>query len=78
MNQKNSFGLNLCFKDEDNPIILFKEWFEEAKESEINDANAFSLGTIDDNNYPSTRIVLMKDFDDDGFVFYTNLNSDKS
>jgi len=78
MNQKNSFGLNLCFKDEDNPIILFKEWFEEAKESEINDANAFSLGTIDSNNYPSTRIVLMKDFDDNGFVFYTNLNSDKS
>ena len=78
MNQKNSFGLNICFKDEDNPIILFKEWFEEAKESEINDANAFSLGTIDSNNYPSTRIVLMKDFDNDGFVFYTNLNSYKS
>ena len=78
MNQKNSFGLNLCFKDEDNPIILFKEWFEKAKVSEINDPNAFALGTIDNNNYPSTRIVLLKDFNDSGFVFYTNLNSDKS
>jgi len=78
MNQKNSYGLNLCFKDEDNPIILFKQWFEEAKKSEINDPNAFSLGTIDSNNYPSTRIVLLKDFDNDGFVFYTNLNSAKS
>ena len=78
MNQKNSFGLNLCFKDEDNPIILFKEWFEEARVSEINDPNAFTLGVIDSNNYPSTRIVLLKNFDDSGFVFYTNLNSDKS
>ena len=78
MNQKNSLGLNLCFKDEDNPIILFKEWYEEAEKSEINDPNAFALGIVDSNNYPSTRIVLMKDFDNDGFVFYTNLNSYKS
>ena len=78
MNQKNSLGLDICFKDEDNPIILFKEWFEEAKVSEINDPNAFALGTIDNNNYPTTRIVLLKNFDDNGFVFYTNLNSDKS
>lgn len=78
MNQKNSFGLNICFKDEENPIILFKEWFDEANKSEINDANAFALGTVDNKGYPSTRIVLLKDFDNDGFVFYTNLNSDKS
>ena len=78
MNQKNSFGLNICFKDEENPIILFKEWFDEANKSEINDANAFTLGTVDNKGYPSTRIVLLKDFDNDGFVFYTNLNSDKS
>jgi len=78
MNQKNSLGLNICFKDEDNPIDLFKEWFDEAKKSEINDANAFALGTADKNGYPSVRIVLLKDFDNDGFVFYTNLNSHKS
>ena len=78
MNQKNSLGLDLCFKDEDNPIVLFKEWFEEAKKSEINDANAVALGTVDKNGYPSVRIVLLKGFNNDGFVFYTNLNSDKS
>ena len=78
MNQKNWLGLNICFKDEDNPIVLFKEWFEEAKKSEINDANAFALGTTDKNGHPSVRIVLLKNFDNDGFVFYTNLNSYKS
>ena len=78
MNQKNSLGLNICFKDEDNPIILFKEWFEEAKKSEINDPNAFALGTINNNGYPSLRMVLLKGYNDDGFVFYTNFNSDKS
>ncbi len=78
MNQKNSNGLNICFKDEDNPIILFKEWFEEAKKSEINDPNAFALGTINNKGYPSLRMVLLKSYNDDGFVFYTNFNSDKS
>ncbi len=78
MNQKNSLGLNLCFKDEDNPINLFTEWFEEAKKSEINDPNAFTLGTTDKNGYSSVRVVLLKDFNKDGFVFYTNLNSEKS
>ena len=78
MNQKNSLGLNLCFKDEDNAISLFKEWFNEAIKSEINDPNAVALSTISDNGYPTTRMVLLKDFNSDGFVFYTNLNSDKS
>jgi len=78
MNQKNSLGLNLCFKDEENPIVLFREWFEEAKKSEINGANAFALGTVDKNSHTSVRIILLKDFNNEGFVFYTNLNSDKS
>ena len=78
MNQKNSLGLNLCFKDEDNPILLFKDWFDEAKKSEINDPNAAALGTINKNSYPTVRMVLLKDFNNDGFVFYTNLNSYKS
>jgi len=78
MNQKNSLGLNLCFKEEENPIILFREWFEEAKKSEINGANAFALGTVDKNSHTSVRIILLKDFNNEGFVFYTNLNSDKS
>tara|TARA_B100002052_G_scaffold101539_1_gene93739 strand:- start:69 stop:692 length:624 start_codon:yes stop_codon:yes gene_type:complete len=78
MNQKNSLNLNICFKDEDNPINLFREWFNDAKKSEINDPNALALGTVDNKGYPSVRMVLLKDYNDDGFVFYTNLNSDKS
>ena len=78
MNQKNSLGLNKSFKDENNPISLFKIWFEEAKKSELNDPNAFSLGTSNKRGTPSIRTVLLKDFDNRGFVFYTNLNSVKS
>ena len=78
MNEKNSFGINFCFKDLDNPIDLFKAWFNEAKKTEINDANALSLATVGKNGTPSVRMVLLKDFNSDGFVFYTNLNSRKS
>ena len=78
MNQKNSLGLNKSFKDEDNPILLFKIWFEEAKKSELNDPNALSLATSDNKGIPSVRMVLLKSFDNSGFVFYTNLNSEKS
>ena len=78
MNQKNSLGLDVCFGENDNPLNLFKEWFEEAKKHEINDPNALSLATSDKKGIPSVRIVLLKDFNDDCFVFYTNLNSEKS
>ena len=77
MNQKNSLGLNSCFLDLDDPIELFKSWMDEAKKSELNDPNAVALATSDDNNFPSVRMVLLKDFNKDGFVFYTNLNSQK-
>ena len=59
------------------PIELFQEWFEEAKESEINDPNAMNLATISSDGKPSSRIVLLKSYDDKGFVFYTNSNSKK-
>ena len=78
MNQKNSFGLDICFKDLYNPIELFKEWFEEAKRSEPKEPNALSLATSDKKGIPSVRIVLLKDYSENGFVFYTNLNSLKS
>ena len=78
MNQKNSLNLNICFKDEDNPINLFTDWFNEAKKSEINDPNAVALGTADSKGHPSVRMVLLKDYNNDGFVFYTNFNSIKS
>ena len=78
MNQKNSLGLNSCFLDINDPIKLFKAWMNEAKKSEPNDPNALSLATADKNGTPSVRIVLLKDFGENGFTFYTNLESHKS
>ena len=78
MNQKNSLGLNKCFLDLDDPFELFKEWFEVAKKKEINDPNALALGTAGKDGVPSVRMVLLKGFDKDGFIFYTNLKSQKS
>ena len=77
MNQKNSLGLNKCFLDLDDPFKLFEKWFEEAKTKEINDPNALALGTANKDGIPSVRMVLLKGFDKNGFVFYTNLNSQK-
>ena len=77
MNQKNSLGLNKCFLDLDDPFELFEKWFAEAKKKEINDPNALALGTANKNGVPSVRMVLLKGFDKNGFVFYTNLNSQK-
>ena len=77
MNQKNLLGLNKCFLNEDNPFDLFEKWFEEAKKKEINDPNALALGTASKKGIPSVRMVLLKSFDKNGFIFYTNLNSQK-
>ena len=77
MNQKNSLGLNKCFLDLDDPFELFEKWFTEAKKREANDPNALALGTSSKKGVPSVRIVLLKGFDKNGFVFYTNLNSQK-
>ena len=78
MNQKNSLGLDNCFKDLENPIELFDEWFNEAKKTEINDPNALALATSSKDGEPSVRMVLLKDFNQNGFVIYTNLDSKKS
>ena len=77
MNQKNSLGLNKCFLDLDAPFKLFEKWFDEAKKKEINDPNALALGTASKTGIPSVRMVLLKGFDNNGFIFYTNLNSQK-
>ena len=77
MNQKNSLGLDKCFGDLDDPFELFEKWFTEAKKREINDPNALALGTASKEGIPSVRMVLLKGFDKNGFVFYTNLNSQK-
>ncbi len=61
----------------DEPFDKFNQWFEEAKVKEINDPNAMSLATVDKNSVPNVRMVLMKEFDQEGFVFYTNFESNK-
>jgi pyridoxamine 5'-phosphate oxidase len=60
-----------------DPFDLFGTWLSEAKEKEINDANAMALATADSTGLPDVRMVLLKDFDRQGFVFYTNLESYK-
>ena len=77
MNQKNTLGLNSCNKELKKTIEQYKTWMEEAKVSEPNDPNALALATADKNAIPSVRMVLLKDFNKEGFVFYTNLESQK-
>ena len=61
-----------------DPIKLFTLWIEEAKKKEINDYNACCLATSDAAGIPSARMVLMKKYDERGFIFYTNLESRKA
>jgi len=61
----------------DEPIALFKDWFEEAKAREPNDPEAMALASVDAEVLPDVRMVLLKHVDHEGFVFYTNLESAK-
>lgn len=61
----------------DDPFALFGRWLDEAAASEINDPNAVALATVDELGLPNVRMVLLKGFDPDGFVFYTNYESAK-
>lgn len=63
--------------EESDPFTLFDAWFAEAKASEVNDPNAMSLATATADGKPSVRMVLLKDRDARGFVFYTNFHSRK-
>ena len=65
------------FADASEPVKLFGAWLEEAKSSEPNDANAMSVATVDADGLPNVRMVLLKGFDEAGFVFYTNFESQK-
>lgn len=62
----------------DDPFLMFGRWLTEAEAGEPNDPNAMALSTVDPQGMPSTRMVLLKDFDALGFVFYTNLGSQKA
>lgn len=64
-------------QDAKTPIARIEEWLKEAEKHEPNDPNAMALATATPDGHPSVRMVLLKGFDDRGFVFYTNLESRK-
>lgn len=61
-----------------NPFNQFKLWFKDALSENLTDANAMCLSTVSSNGRPSSRILLLKDFDESGFCFFTNYNSKKA
>lgn len=60
-----------------SPFLQFSKWWNEAVESHIDEVNAMTLATVDSAGKPHARIVLLKDYDENGFVFFTNYNSNK-
>ena len=63
----------------DNPLSFFKEWFKQAEQSpESEEANAMTLSTLGLDSFPKGRVVLLKSLTDEGFVFYTNYQSEKA
>ena len=62
----------------DDPFALFGAWFDEAKLTEINDPDAMAIASVADNGMPSVRMVLLKQWSKDGFVFFTNYDGRKA
>src|SRR5260370_1949673 len=65
------------FTAAEEPFALFGDWFAEAVKAEPSDPNAMSLATVDAEGLPDVRMVLMKGYDADGFVFYSPIASQK-
>ncbi|TWF57220.1 pyridoxamine 5'-phosphate oxidase [Neorhizobium alkalisoli] len=65
------------FTEESEPFALFGKWLKDAEATEINDPNAVALATVDEHGLPNVRMVLLKGYDENGFVFYTNFESQK-
>lgn len=61
----------------DDPFEISRRWLADASATEVNDPEAMSLATVDPDGLPNVRVVLLKDIDDDGFVFFTNYESQK-
>ena len=62
----------------DQPFDIVRRWMAEAETEELNDPNAIALATVDDDGLPNARMVLLKEVEDDAFVFYTNYESAKA
>jgi pyridoxamine 5'-phosphate oxidase len=74
-------GVALTLPDilpETDPLALFEQWFDDAKRSGILLPESMSISTCDQNGQPHSRMVLLKEYNADGFVFYTNYGSNKS
>ncbi len=65
------------FTQQSEPFVLFASWLKDAEAQEINDPSAVALATVDEAGMPNVRMVLLKGFDENGFVFYTNFESQK-
>ena len=77
--RRSATGFALDREDlDDDPIVQFEDWFRYACETVPLDPNAVCLSTVDSDNRPSSRTVLLKSFDERGFVFYTNYESRKA
>ena len=71
-------GITMIISESDCPFTLFQNWYQHAEAAEINDPNAANLCTVDHRGRPSSRIILVKQVDKDGFSFFTNYNSVKA
>lgn len=76
-NPEEAFSDELQTVHGEDPFQLFGDWLKLALQQEINDANAMALATADKDGLPNVRMVLLKDFDAQGFVFYSNTESQK-
>ena len=79
-NYRKSYEKNELLEDNilQNPMQLFKDWFAEVEAvGGVEEVNAMSVSTIGNDGFPKTRVVLLKQIQNDGFVFYTNYNSEK-
>lgn len=65
------------FTQANAPFALFADWLKDAEKSELNDHNAMSIASVDETGMPNVRMVLLKGFDEAGFVFYSNYESAK-
>jgi pyridoxine/pyridoxamine 5'-phosphate oxidase len=66
-------GITMIISESDCPFTLFQNWYQHAEAAEINDPNAANLCTVDHQGRPSSRIILVKQVDNDGFAFFTKI-----
>ena len=76
---RKDFALQKLSEDSvsENPVIQFEQWFNEAMQAQIPEMNAFDLATVSIDGQPSLRVVYLRDYSSEGFIFYTNYNSRK-